>query len=140
MLNPDTHSSQLTIGFLIPLIQVLAFGLLEGDQRIFMCFLDTLIPFVNQEKQLWRQRSGRLIKQLFIVDSTGTMGRLQNTPGFEVDDELAFQCMGFALTTVVTFLFFLGRSIGVSVASTTITRGEGSSEMSTGFFRRAKSN
>ena len=49
------------------------------------------------------------------------MSGRENLLAYDVDDNLAFQGVALFLATVVTPLFFWGRSIGLSVASTKTT-------------------
>lgn len=49
------------------------------------------------------------------------MGGGQNLLSYDVDDDLAFERVALLFPAVVAPLFFLGRSIGVSVASTKTT-------------------
>lgn len=49
------------------------------------------------------------------------MSSRENLPRYDVDDDLAFEGVAFPFPAVVAPLFFLGRSTGVSVASTSTT-------------------
>lgn len=56
-----------------------------------------------------------------VMDSTVAKSSANDLPIGLVDHHLRFQGVLLLLATVVTALFFLGRSIGLSVTSTTST-------------------
>ena len=79
--------------------------------------LQTLIACVGPTVCVGTQPKRLLIQQGLIVHTTRCPSEAQNhsTSGF--NQQLCLESMVFFLATVVAALFFLGRSMGVSVAS-----------------------
>ena len=62
-----------------------------------------------------------LLEQSKIMSSAFCLGRAYYPPGFFVGDDLGFKGVLLFLAGVVPALFFLGRSIGDSVTSMSMT-------------------
>src|SRR4051794_25075825 len=85
-----------------------------------MQFRDALIAAVSQQlKALVQLQSAPFVKSK-IMSRAPTMCGADDLSSAPIDDHLAFQGVTLLLPTVVGFLLFLGRSIGVSATSTTM--------------------
>jgi len=85
-----------------------------------MPFLDSLISFISQTLNLLSKRQLRVFKDTKIMLSSLAISRTNNFPCFLVDHYLGLESMFFLFSAVKLFLFFLGRSIGLSVTSITM--------------------
>ena len=54
-----------------------------------------------------------------VMDRAAPVMSANNLPGLTVDNHLALQGVALLFATVISFLLFFGRSIGVSATSTT---------------------
>ncbi len=118
MLDPNPHRRVQTIDRPLRRTQGSAWARLEGQIGLSLLVLDTLVAFVEPVRQAHRDLPRMPLKDLQIVDATGGEGRGQYLLGLQVNAQLRLERVVLFLATVVMALFFLGRSIGVSVAST----------------------
>ena len=85
-----------------------------------MQFRDPLIAAVSQQLKALVQLQVAAFVQSKIMSRAATMSSTDDLSGAAIDHHLAFQGVPLLLPTVVGFLLFLGRSIGVSATSTTM--------------------
>jgi len=86
------------------------------------------IPRVPKNLDAFREARTGLFKKPKIVLLAMTKVRLQDPTIRLVDDDLRFDRMPFFLPRVMFSLFFLGRCMGLSLASTTTTSMSGFSK------------
>lgn len=96
-------------------------GFLIGIQLRFVQFGNALIPFICQAQLLWQHGNSVQLEQSEIMNSPFTKGSTDNLSINLVNYYLSFQSMLLILATVISSLVFFGRSIGLSVTSTTTT-------------------
>ena len=85
-----------------------------------MQFRDALIAAVGEQfKALMQVKFAVFVKSEIVCRAT-TVCRADDEPCAPVNDDLAFQGVALLFATVVAFLLFFGRSIGVSATSTTM--------------------
>src|SRR5215210_3712817 len=82
---------------------------------------DALIAAVSQQLKALVQLQAAAFVKGKIMSRAATMRRADDLSGAPIDDHLAFQGVSLLLATVVGFLLFFGRSIGVSATSTTMS-------------------
>lgn len=94
---------------------------LATQTRLRMTLGKSLIAAIGDDPHLRLQMRVLLLEQSKVMlGAVGVRGG-KNLLTYDVDDDLAFEGVVLFLPTVVTPLFFLGRSIGVSVVSTKTT-------------------
>ena len=120
ILNHDSLSCQLPI--LSPLLfaQLAAFRLLGWGLTVFVFLRQALITAVSQTLDLLAQIQSTLFEQLEIVRFAACLPRADDAPRLLVNDDLRLYRMSLFLPRIISSLFFFGRSITVSVASTTM--------------------
>ena len=102
------------------LCERLLFGFFVGGERVAMKLLQTGIAAVSQTQGVSVHRQGALLEQSKVMSAACTKaGRDNALIGF-LDDDLSFAGVALFLSAVVAPLFFWGRWIGISVASTTM--------------------
>jgi len=80
-----------------------------------------LVAFVSQAQLLRQQGKAMQLEQVKVVQVSLAKSGANDLPICLVDHHLRFQCVPLFLATVESALFFFGRSIGLSVTSTTNT-------------------
>lgn len=108
----------------LELVQLRLAGLLRRCTTTGVQFGNSLITFVSQAQLLRQHRYPVLLKQSEVVDSSLAKGSTNDLPSRLIDDHLRFQGVLLFLATVVSSLFFFGRSMGLSVTSTVSTSQE----------------
>ena len=91
--------------------------------------LDALVALVRQALHPRRKVDAAALgsvaltdlKQTQVVYPAAATDHAQDPPALVLDDQLRFQGVAFLFAAVVAPLLFLGRSIGISVTSTTTT-------------------
>lgn len=86
-----------------------------------MQFLNTLIPGICLYVDGGMNSGATLFKKPEIMPSSFGLCGAQNPFGFSLGNYLCFERVLLFLTGVIPALFFFGRSIGVSVTSTSTT-------------------
>ena len=81
--------------------------------------VQTLITAIGQARDVSFWLNAALFVQGKVMLCPTAVRRTEDLLGARIDYHLAFQCVALLLAAVVAPLFFLGRSIGVSLASTT---------------------
>ena len=84
-------------------------------------FMHTLITAIGQQFQSGRQRQAALLEKSKVVRPSSACDHAQNLLRAIVNHDLPFLGVAFLLTRVEPALFFWGRSMRCSLASTTIT-------------------
>lgn len=86
-----------------------------------MKFLNALIALVCQTLYLWSESDLTVFEQAKVMNPTSGMCGTDDFVTQLVDNHLRFQSVPFLFSTIEALLFFFGRSIGLSVTSTTTT-------------------
>ena len=120
--DDDSLGRQRVIERLLLRRQRMVFARLVRNATVSMVLQQPLITAVRQQQNSPNDRLDRRLEQLEIVDGSLGLGRAKNFLRVNVDDDLCFYRVPLFLAGVVVFLFFLGRSIGLSVTSTAIVR------------------
>ena len=105
----------------LELVQLRLAALLGRGTTIGVQVGNALIALVSQTQLLWQQRYPMQLKQSEVVNSSLTECRVNDLSSHLIDDNLCLQRVLLFLATVVSSLFFFGRSIGLSVTSTAST-------------------
>src|SRR5215210_843166 len=119
MFNHNSHPPDFTIAGFFFFRQLSAFRLFLWRSTIPVQFLQSLVTFIAQFENFFRQLDPTLFVKLEIVDRSRSVCRRHNLFRFYVRNDLRLDGVPLFLPTVVSLLFFLGRSIGVSPTSTT---------------------
>lgn len=93
--------------------------LLVGRTTVSMKFGNTLIASVCDPQLFKLSRQLSFLEETEIMLSPFAKRSTNNQPTEIVYDDLSFECVPFLLAAVVGSLVFLGRSIGLSLTSTT---------------------
>lgn len=96
-------------------------GTLLGSLAQTVNLANPLIPCVSQAQGMSGQSGTACLEQFQIVDSACTESGRDDFATGQVCQDLRFYSVAFLFTAVIISLSFLGRSIGVSLASTTTT-------------------
>lgn len=83
--------------------------------------VDTLIAGIAQKDDLGQERQAAAFEKCEVVGFTCASGHAHNRLFKRVDHDLSFLGMTLLLAGVAAALFFWGRSMRCSLASTTIT-------------------
>jgi len=97
------------------------FGLSIWGLCICMEVRQAKIAQVAHTLSMGRHRRAAALEKLEVVRAACGKGSRKDTFGVGIDHELGFLRVAFLLATVMPTLFFLGRSMGCSVASTKTT-------------------
>src|SRR5438067_6683320 len=119
--NHDPQPRQLSIFALLQGRQLPAFRLLLRRLRVPMLLAQTLIAGVAQQTNAGGDFTTRLFEEGEVMRSARPVCRTNDGTRPAVDDHLRLDGVPLLLARIVPPLFFFGRSIGVSVASTTMT-------------------
>ncbi len=117
----DSFSCQFAVFSLLLFAQLSAFRFLSRCLRVFVFACQALITAVCQTFDPVIHLQLALLEQFKIVRFPACLSGANNAPRFLVNDYLRLYRVPLALSRIISFLFFFGRSITVSVASTTIT-------------------
>ena len=117
MLHLQANPRQSTVMRALLLIQRLVLSGFDGQPSSCVLILQALIAQVRPTIGAWIKAQRALIGQGFVMNSTRGKRDRENHPTARPNQHLRLERMALFLTAVVTALFFLGRSIGVSVAS-----------------------
>lgn len=112
---------QLPIIFFLGFGQLSAFWFLNRGSGVLMNSRQPLITTIRQTFNLFRQLSLAVFVKRKIVSRSLRKSRVNNPFGFQTSPNLSFYRMPFFLARIISLLFFLGRSIGLSTTSTTTT-------------------
>ena len=99
----------------------MVFGTFFRQERIVVQQDKPLISSVRFQHDFWPGMGTGILVQLEIVFFPIGKRQRNNLPTLEIHQNLSFQRVPLFLSRIVSFLLFLGRSIGDSVASTRIT-------------------
>lgn len=97
------------------------FTFLEGRPGVGMQYVDTLIAGVAQKNNLRQERQTAAFEKCEVVGFACARGHAHNGFLQWVDYNLSFVRMALFLAGITAALFFWGRSMRCSLASTTIT-------------------
>ena len=118
--NHDALSRQLPICLSLLFAQLAAFRLFGWCLRVLVFLFQTLITGIAQAFNRLAQTQSALFEQFKIVCFAFCLARANDLSRFLVNDHLRFYRVPLTLARIVSALFFFGRSMTVSVASTTI--------------------
>lgn len=120
MLNHYSFPGKPSVVCFLPFVQRMVLACLCGDFASGMIRLYPLIPAVRlQHDLLVQRRSHAPFIQLEIMLGSAPLPYIQYLPGSPVDYHLRFYRVPLLFPGIIALLFFLGRSIGLSVTSTT---------------------
>lgn len=118
--NHNALTRQLPIYSALVCAQLAAFWLLDGRLRVLMDGWQTLITRIAKQPNVISNRKSAFFEHGKIVRFADCLPGANNLARLLFNDNLRFYRVPLFLATVVSALFFFGRSIGVSVTSTTI--------------------
>ena len=118
----DSLPRQLAILRLLSVRQRVMFTFFVGNPAVRVQRQQALITAVGQQQNRQNDRPNRHFKQTKIMHRTFRLGRAENFLRFGVCDNLRFDHMPLFFARIPGFLVFFGRSIGLSVTSTTSVR------------------
>ena len=110
MFNLDAHPRQGAIISTLLLIQRTVLRRFERQPRQRMTLLQSLIAQVRAAVSALIQAQRLLSRQGFVMARTVRKGTRQHHPAVRFDQQLSLEAVALFLATVVTTLFFLGRS------------------------------
>ena len=121
MLIEDALTGDLGVGALLFFSQRFFLGFFLRQRGVGVGMLCALISGVKHGLRLFFHAHARVLQQLEVV--TFALGGVdaQNAPCGALHNHLRLQRVAFLFARVEVFLFFFGRSHGVSVASTSTT-------------------
>lgn len=111
---------QLAVGAPLCGTQLAAFRLFSWRLRVFVFSLQTLITGIREQTNVFGNRKVRLFEQRKVVRFARRLSGTNNFSPRLFDDNLCFYRGSLLLARIIPALFFFGRSIGVSPASTII--------------------
>ena len=116
--NRDPLARQLAV--LSPLLRTQLFParLLPRRLRVFVFVVQALIPRIGKYTSFFGDRKSALLEQLEIARFPARLLCANDAGRLLVNHDLRFDCVPLAFSAVISALFFFGRSISVSVAST----------------------
>lgn len=117
----DTTRSQSTVLLFLFRCQWMQLTFLERCPRVAMQRIDTLIAGVAQKDNLGQERQSAAFEKCEVVSFSGASGHTHDCFLQWVDHDLPFLGVAFLFAGVASALFFWGRSMRCSLASTTIT-------------------
>lgn len=120
--NDDSFLRQLAVERFLFHRQRVIFACFVRDSAVFVQLQQPLITTVGQQQNPAKDRPNRRFENLKIMHGPFVLGGAENFLRFDVDDDLRFYRMPFFFAGIPVFLFFLGRSIGLSVTSTARVR------------------
>jgi len=121
MLDSDTNRRMQTVDLALLTAQRLARTGLEGQVCLRTVVLNALVTFVEQARNLTRDVMDMGLEQRQVVYPARRERRGQDLLGLEIYRQLRLDGVVLLLAAVGIFLLFLGRSVGVSLASTAAT-------------------
>lgn len=110
--------------FVFPLLlwrKRVIFALFVRCARVLVVFINALVATVGQTTGGFKQRQTALFEESKVVGFAQTKSRAKQTLVLGSHNQLRFARVALFLAAVATALFFWGRSMGVSVASTITT-------------------
>lgn len=121
VLHTNPFACQFSVGLLVQVAQLAALRLFHGRLRVFVFALQALIPSIRQYFGRGGNSAAALLEHFVIVPLPAPLlGTNYFTRPF-VHDYLRLDCVSLLFARIVPPLFFFGRSISVSVTSTTTT-------------------
>jgi hypothetical protein len=119
VLDDDPQTGQFAVAAFGFRCKFLPAWLLLRRLTIAMQLVQTLITAIGQagDVSFWLNAASFVQGKVMLCPTA--VRRTDDLSGALIDYHLAFQCVALLLAAVVAPLFFLGRSIGVSLASTT---------------------
>ena len=126
MLNINPTFGNFRVAFLFFLGQRILFRGLHRNRTVLVNVLNPDKTFVRQSLRFCTETNPALAKQTEIVFSSPANRYTDNSPRFRVDHDQQFQGMSLLFAGIVSFLFFLGRSVSHSVTSRMTTSMESS--------------
>jgi hypothetical protein len=121
VLHHDPQPRQLPILSLLLACQLRALRLLLRRARVLVLFLQALIAGIAQQMNACSNLAARLFEDGKVMRLARSVSGTNDFARPAVDDHLRLDGVPLTLARIVPPLFFFGRSIGVSVASTTTT-------------------
>ena len=94
---------------------------LDGNEGVLHHVLHALIAGIGKHPCAFFEAHFRLQQQSPVMTAAFFPGGADDFPALAIGHQLLFQRVAFLFARVELALFFWGRSIGVSVASTTTT-------------------
>ena len=119
MLDDDPQTCQCAVAAFGFRCELLPAWLLLWRLTVAMQLVQTLITAIGQARDVSFWLNAALFVQGKVMLCPTAVRPTEDLLGARIDYHLAFQCVALFLAAVVAPLFFLGRSIGVSLASTT---------------------
>ena len=119
VLDDDPQTCQFAVAALGFRCKLLPAWLLLRRLTVAMQRVQTLITAIGQARDVSFWLNAALFVQGKVMLCPAAVRPTEDLLGARIDYHLAFQCVALLLAAVVAPLFFLGRSIGVSLASTT---------------------
>src|SRR5215203_543339 len=119
--NDDSFSRQLPICSFLFFRQLRSFGFFGRCLTVFVFLFQTLITGIAQAFNLFPQSQPALFEKFKIVRFAFRLTGAKNLPRLFINHDLRLYRVPLFLARIISALFFFGRSIIVSVASTTIT-------------------
>jgi hypothetical protein len=118
VLDDDRQTGQFAVAAFGFRCKFLSAWLLLRRLTVAMQLVQTLITPIGQARDVnfWLNATSFVQGKIMVCPTA--VRRTDDLFGALIDYHLAFQCVALLLAAVVAPLFFLGRSIGVSLAST----------------------
>lgn len=118
VLDDDPQTDQFAVAAFGFRCKFLSAWLLLRRLTVAMQLVQTLITPIGQARDVnfWLNAASFVQGKIMLCPTA--VRRTEDLFGALIDYHLAFQCVALLLAAVVAPLFFLGRSIGVSLAST----------------------
>lgn len=118
MLNTYPPLGEFRIGAFLLRAQLVFFRTLFGKRTLGMQLGQTAIASVGENQGVAGKRQSAVLEQLKIVPLPLATRKAEDIPTGGINDKLNFQGVFLFLARIIPALFFLGRSISHSVAST----------------------
>ena len=119
MLTENSFTCQVPVSSFLLGCKPMKLGVLSWYLTIGMQFVDTQITCICLTEDILSHARIVIFEQTEIVGASITKCSCNDFQSAQIDHYLCFLCVSLFLSTVVSTLFFFGRSIGCSVASTT---------------------
>ena len=118
MLNPYPPLGKFRIMTFLFRSKLMSFRSLFGQDALGVLFVQSGIAVVREHQGIAGKGQAAILEQLKIMPFPLATCKEEDIPACGIDDKLHFQGMFLFLARIIPALFFLGRSISHSVAST----------------------